>query len=67
MWDLIKVGASSPNLVSEYLAEGYEPFAATVDKYDKETIWMKKEVHEIYSQPNPDQGTGRRTVAKTKR
>lgn len=42
MWKVVRVGILNHQDLTKYLEEGYEPFAATVDKYDYEAVWLKK-------------------------
>jgi len=44
MWEIARVRVTEPEKVEGYLAQGYEPFAVTVDKWDIEAVWLKREI-----------------------
>ena len=65
MWQFVRVVAKDPIKVGAYLKDGYEPFAVSVDKYDQETVWLRKETDEIPSEPEKlKPGTSRKSPAR---
>jgi len=66
MWELARVRVSEPKRVEDYLAKGYEPFAASVD-YGAEILWLKREDNAFHSKPEqPVKRTSRRATPKPK-